>query len=100
MEKYCDLNKPLLTSAENDVTYGRVSPPPSFSSINPSTTHYTPLLRNSINPGVESRETTSTNQEGGYESRPANEYKVYKRRWYILLLFSLVAMTQGAVWNR
>ena len=25
--------------------------------------------------------------------------KVYKRRWYILVMYSLVAATQGGVWN-
>lgn len=27
------------------------------------------------------------------------EVKVYKRRWYILLMFSLLATTQGRYWN-
>ncbi|PVD36115.1 hypothetical protein C0Q70_03088 [Pomacea canaliculata] len=27
------------------------------------------------------------------------DLKVYKRRWYILILFSLLAATQGAIWN-
>ncbi|KAK7495693.1 hypothetical protein BaRGS_00013140 [Batillaria attramentaria] len=29
----------------------------------------------------------------------AEEYKVYTHRWYILILFSLIAATQSGVWN-
>ena len=54
---------------------------------------YSPLL--SCNDDIDSRgETPSSETEASGE-----EYVVYARRWYILILFSLMAGTQGAVWN-
>ena len=35
----------------------------------------------------------------GLRAEGAEEYRVYDRRWYILILFSLMAGTQGGVWN-
>ncbi|XP_056000684.1 solute carrier family 49 member 4-like isoform X2 [Ostrea edulis] len=34
-----------------------------------------------------------------HREKQEDETNIYKRRWYILLLFSLLAMTQGAYWN-
>ncbi|XP_062589232.1 solute carrier family 49 member 4-like [Saccostrea cucullata] len=33
------------------------------------------------------------------KEKQINETKIYRRRWYILILFSLFAFTQGAYWN-
>lgn len=33
------------------------------------------------------------------DQKPNVKLKVYKRRWYVLLLFSLFAFTQGGLWN-
>lgn len=32
-------------------------------------------------------------------NKQSQEIKVYKRRWYVLLAFSLVALMQGGLWN-
>lgn len=38
--------------------------------------------------------------DGSAEVAPETpEYRVYKRRWYVLLMYSLIAATQGTVWN-
>ena len=30
---------------------------------------------------------------------PAPETKLYKRRWYMLFVFSMIAFVQGGIWN-
>ncbi|CAC5362491.1 DIRC2 [Mytilus coruscus] len=33
------------------------------------------------------------------DNKVTNETKLYKRRWYILVVFSLIAFAQGGIWN-
>ncbi len=39
------------------------------------------------------------NKEQNIQNGPDVEIKVYKRRWYLVLLFSVMAGTQGCIWN-
>ena len=61
----------------------------------PSAAEVPEVQYHSINTAPQELLVTSptNNAERGEESR------VYKRRWYILILFCLMAGTQGGVWN-
>lgn len=42
------------------------------------------------------------NEEPHKDEQPKNDsdgIKIYKKRWYILFVFSLLAFTQGGYWN-
>ena len=75
--------EPLLVRTEG----GLVSP-------NPGSQQY-----HSINSEDGQGSITSSAASAGQHAERAEECRVYKRRWYILILFSLMAGTQGGVWN-
>ena len=75
--------EPLLNKTEDDAT-----------SANPGSQQY-----HSINGEHGQDAETYTPTSAGRNAERAEEYRVYGRRWYILILFSLMAGTQGGVWN-
>ena len=42
---------------------------------------------------------TSEDDEQLMPSEPTPSHRVYRRRWYILFIFSLITMSQAATWN-
>ena len=88
---------PLLASTEvGTARDGYTSPVINYTSINAKGPQfcYSPFL---CSTDVASRDQTPTNHR--QEPGCVEELKVYRRRWYILLLYSLLACTQSAVWN-
>ncbi|XP_013394520.1 disrupted in renal carcinoma protein 2 homolog [Lingula anatina] len=54
-----------------------------------------------IQPGITSINTEVANQHSYNSKDGSTEYNgvVYKRRWYILIMFCLLTFTQGGIWN-
>ena len=93
------LKDPLL-KASSEAEQRLLSRPESSEPVNYLTINasgpqlcYSPLL--SCNDDIDSRSGTPSSES----EASGEEYAVYTRRWYILILFSLMAGTQGAVWN-
>ena len=101
MEQNSSLKEPLLRSDCDEEQHCHSRPPSepvNYLSINASGPRlcYSPLQ--GCDDDVASRNGTPSSEDEALEN-DCQEYAVYRRRWYILILFSLLAGTQGAVWN-
>ncbi len=57
-------------------------------------------IENSIPGGnITSYETVEGSTEGSWDGKSPYKFTVYRRRWYCLLLFALMALTQSLLWN-
>ncbi|CAL1548522.1 unnamed protein product [Lymnaea stagnalis] len=104
--------EPLLPAVDNDAVNEKVSRGQFYDSIvsgTPNyTSHITPNYTGHNTPDYISRRTptpvlkhlvSTSDEDAGEQKEDKNSIRVYKRRWYILIMYSTYTCLQSIVWN-